>query len=358
MLNLASGVGPRTHARLLSKFGSSINVLRQTRQALASVEGVGPRTADGILGVDSSRATEIIKQCQRMGVSLIRHGDADYPTGLRTLPDAPGLVYVRGKLCSQDHLAVAIVGSRRCTTYGRRIAERLAASLARAGFTIVSGLARGIDAAAHSGALRAGGRTIAVLATGVEKIYPPEHAELALEIADSGALVSEFPPDQQPSPGLFPQRNRIISGLSLGVVVVEATRNSGALYTARHAVEQGREVFGVPGHADSMSSAGCHDLIRQGVTLVRNVDDVLEDLGPMSTPAVSAEQHTVHHPRELTLNPQEKEILDLISTSPVSVDSVLQTTQLDQSRVLSTLTVLEVRRFIRRLPGNMLVRNA
>jgi DNA processing protein len=174
---------------------------------------------------------------------------------------------------------------------------------------------------------------------------------------DSGALVSEFPLDQKPRPGLFPQRNRIISGLSLGVIVVEATRNSGALHTARHALEQGREVFAVPGQLDSLASEGCHDLIRDGVTLVRNVDDILRELGPLPCPTTSESQATIHDPRELSLNPQEREILNLISTSPVSVDEVLRTTQLDMSRVLSTVTVLEMKHFVRRLPGNMLVRN-
>ncbi len=358
MLTLVPGVGPRIRAQLLNEFGESVNVLRQNRESLASVAGVGAGIADGILAADRARAFRLIERCREMGVRLVQRNDQEFPASLETLPDAPGLLYVRGSLEPQDSLAVAIVGSRRCTAYGRRMAERLAASLVRAGFTIVSGLARGIDAAAHHAALNAGGRTIAVLATGVEDIYPPEHAELALEITDSGCLVSEFPLDQRTSPGLFPQRNRIISGLSLGVIVVEATRNSGALYTARHAMEQGRDVFAVPGQADSLSSAGCHDLIREGGVLVRNVDDVLDDLGPLATPTVSAERQKVHHPRELTLNPQEKEILDLIETTPVSVDVILRATQLDESRVLSTLTVLEVRRFIRRLPGSMLIRNS
>ena len=196
------------------------------------------------------------------------------------------------------------------------------------------------------------------MATGVKNIYPPEHAELAVEITHNGAVVSEFPLDTKPRPGLFPQRNRIISGLSLGVIVVEANRNSGALYTARHALEQGREVFAVPGQLDNIASAGCHDLIRDGVTLIRNADDVMEDLGPLAKPAVSAESNTVHHPRELALNPQEKDILNLISTSPISVDEVLQMSDIEPSRVLSTLTILEMKRFVRRMPGNMLVRNS
>ncbi len=183
---------------------------------------------------------------------------------MRDLPDPPGVLFVRGTLAPSDAMAVAIVGSRHATHYGLTQAERLAGSLARAGLTVVSGLARGIDAAAHRGALAAGGRTIAVLASGVLNIYPPEHNTLAEEITQHGAVMSESPPRAEPLAGMFPQRNRIISGLSLGVLVVEASTRSGALITARHAMEQGRDVFAVPGPITSRMSHGCHRLIRDG----------------------------------------------------------------------------------------------
>ena len=220
----------------------------------------------------------------------------------------------------------------------------------------MSGLARGIDAAAHRGALTAGGRTIAVLATGLEFIYPPEHQELAMQITEQGALISECPLDQKPLRGLFPQRNRIVSGMALGVIIVEATSRSGALHTARHAMEQGREVFAVPGPVESRTSEGCHDLIRDGVSLIRGVEDVLDQLGPLATPARPDSDKTVHHPRELVLNPQESEILNAISTTATPIDDVVRATRLDPSRVLATLTVLEMRLFVRRLPGNMVIR--
>ena len=356
-LSLVKGIGPHLQASLLQKFKTAANVLRQSAESLLTVSGVGPQVAGRIIsGNHRNDAAGMLSRCQDLNVDVLQKGHTAYPQGLANVSDSPAILYSRGRLLPQDELAIAIVGSRRCTAYGRRQAERLAGSLVRAGFTIVSGLARGIDGAAHHGALNAGGRTIAVMATGVKEIYPPEHAELAMSIVGNGALVSEFPLDQKPRPGLFPQRNRIISGLSIGVIVVEATRNSGALYTARHAIEQGREVFAVPGNVDSLASEGSHDLIRDGVTLIRNVDDVLQELGPLAKPVTSKEQTAVHDPRELSLNPQEKEILNHISSSPVHVEDVLTATQLDLSRVLSTITVLEMKRFIRRLPGNLLVR--
>ena len=209
----------------------------------------------------------------------------------------------RGRSSRRDALAVAIVGSRKCTPYGLRIAERLGHSLGRVGLTVVSGLARGIDAAAHRGALEAGGRTIAVLANGLAEVYPPEHEGLAREVAASGAVISELPMRQEPLAGLFPQRNRIISGLSLGVVVVEATPRSGSLSTARHAMEQNREVFAVPGPVDSLASRGCHRLIRDGARLVETVDDILEELGPLVREVrPSADATPVRHPAELALS--------------------------------------------------------
>lgn len=356
-MSLITGIGPHLQSTLLEHFGSATSVLHQTLESLLSVSGVGPKIASQILsGSQRNKADEMLLKCRELNVSLLQKGANSYPQNLAQVDDAPNILYARGVPKPEDDLAIAIVGSRRCTAYGRRQAERLAGSLVRAGFTVVSGLARGIDGAAHRGALNAGGRTIAVMATGVKQIYPPEHADLAMEIVKQGAVVSEFPLDQKPRPGLFPQRNRIISGLSLGVIVIEATRNSGALYTARHAMEQGRDVFAIPGNVDSLASEGCHDLIRDGVTLIRNVDDVLQDLGPLAQPAVTKDATVIHDPREVGLNPQEKEILGHVSSSPVSVDEVIRATQLDMSRVLSTLTVLEMKRFIRRLPGNMLVR--
>jgi len=358
-LNLLPGIGPRLQRTLLEHFGSPAAVFAADEEALREVPGIGPKLARGIVeSRDPSAAVDELQRCRQAGLRLILSSDDDYPRALAEIHDPPAILYCRGTIEPRDELALAIVGSRRSTLYGKQQAERLAADLARAGVTIVSGLARGIDAAAHKGALAGGGRTIAVSATGLAQIYPPEHAGLAAEIAASGAIVTESPLGQQPVAGLFPQRNRIISGLSLGVLIVEASRNSGALYTARHAMEQGRDVFAVPGRIDSLASEGCHDLIRDGAMLVRGVDDILETLGPLVRPATDQEGCAVHTPRELTLNDQERAILRHISTEPRHVDEVLREAGLESSRVLSTLTVLEMKRMVRRLPGGYLVRPA
>jgi DNA processing protein len=259
-----------------------------------------------------------------------------------------------------DGLAVAIVGTRHGSQYGLAQADRLAAGLARCGYTIVSGLARGIDAAAHRGALKAGGRTIAVLGSGVLSVYPPEHVSLAAEIAQHGAVISENPTRSPPLPGAFPQRNRIITGLSLGVIVVEASERSGALISARHAMEQGREVFALPGRVDSRTSRGCHRLIRDGAKLVETIDDVLEELGPLATPTPVASDTAsppIRHPGELQLNEPEKAVLAAIDDEPIAIDTIIAASGLPVQNVLSTLSVLEMRRLIRRLGGNRVMRN-
>jgi DNA processing protein len=357
-LSLAEGVGPKLQTLLLEQFGSAAEALRQPLTVLQSIHGIGARTAASLTSPKLfEEARRTIEMCEADQIEILTQQQSQYPERLREICDSPLVMYQRGVRLPQDDLAIAIVGSRRCTAYGKRHAERLAAALARAGFTIVSGLARGIDAAAHKGAMNAAGRTIAVLASGVRDIYPPEHADLADEIAQQGALLSEMPPDQRPLPGLFPQRNRIISGLCLGVIVIEANRSSGALYTARHAMEQGREVFALPGPVDSIASEGCHELIRDGVTLVRNVDDVLGGLGPLSTPSAQTNEVTIHSPRELTLNPLESQVLNLVSSIQVHSDEILRAAGIEPSRVLATLSVLEMRRLVRRLPGGFFVRN-
>ena len=356
-LNLVPGIGPRLQRELLDVFETPASVFAAKRNDLLLVPGIGAKLADSILrSRDSDRPATELARCRESGIRVLLRGMPEYPRLLSEICDAPQLLYCKGEILPRDNLAISIVGSRRCSIYGRQQAERLGASLARAGFTVVSGLARGIDAAAHRGAISAFGRTIAVMATGVQKIYPPEHAELSLEIAENGAVVSEFPLDQRPTPGMFPQRNRIISGLCCGTLVIEATRKSGALHTCRHAMEQGREVFALPGRVDSLSSDGCHELIRDGVTLVRHADDILEALGPLVEPVQRETGEQVHSPRELTLNEREREVLNLVHTDPMQVDEVLRSTDIAPPTVLSTLTILEMKRLVSRLPGGMIVR--
>lgn len=368
-LNLVPGVGPKTFRALLARFGSASAALRAPEADLREVAGVGARLAGKIAGapreIDARAELEL---CRRAGVMPIAHDASGYPIPLSEIPDPPGLIYVKGTLEPTDRLAVGIVGSRKCTPYGLRVAERLATSLARAGITVVSGLARGIDAAAHRGALNGGGRTLAVLANGLSQVYPPEHDRLAAEVAASGALISESPMRQEPIAGLFPQRNRIISGLSLGVVVVEATPRSGSLSTATHATEQNREVFAVPGPIDSLPSRGCHHLIRDGARLVETVDDILDELGPSvrhlrqagsdaeTADGASGEPSSPTTAGTSHLTDPQRRLLDTLTDRPVAVDELIVLTGLSAAEAMANLSVLEMRRMVRRSPGPMFAR--
>jgi len=356
-LSLVPGVGPRIRGRLIERFGSAQAALSAAPSDLRQVEGVGPKVLESLVAAaTSSEAEAELAVCREKSIDILPQSCPGYPALLKQIYDPPGLLFVRGSIKPQDGLAVAIVGTRHPTQYGLRQATRLAESLSRAGLTITSGLARGIDAAAHRGAISAGGRTLAVLAGGVVKIYPPEHEELAAEVMAQGALVSEVASDCILQGGMFPQRNRVISGLSLGVIVVEAGDRSGALITARHAMEQGREVFAMPGRVEDRSSWGCHRLIRDGAKLVQSADDVLEELGPLFEPAKRDDGSVVHHPAELQLNELEKSVLAAVQTDPTSIDDVVGSTGLPVPQVLSTISVLEMRRLIRRLSGTMIVR--
>lgn len=356
-LSLISGVGPKTRMSLLERFGSPAAVLNAAPSQLREVNGVGPKLLEKIrLSDQEINVPGIINFCQEHDIKIITETGADYPRALKEIHDPPGVLFMRGSLKPQDALAVGIVGTRHASQYGLRQAERLASSLARAGLTIISGLARGIDAAAHRGAMTAGGRTIAVLASGVSNIYPPEHVQLADEVALQGALISESPPDAKPLSGTFPQRNRIISGMSLGVIVVEAADRSGALITARHAMEQGRDVFAVPGNVDNRMSRGCHRLIRDGAKLIESADDVLEELGPLVEAATKSDGQEIHHPAELLLNEIEQQVLSVIEIEATAIDQIVVKSGLPVQQVLATISVLEMRRLIRRLSGTTVLR--
>lgn len=356
-LALVSGVGPRHRQDLLARFGSPAAVLAAGSAELQSVGGIGPKIAARIVTArDEIDAAAELRIAADHGIDVLTESGPDYPRPLHQIHDPPGVLFRRGAYLPQDELAIAIVGTRHATRYGLAQAERLAGGLARVGFTVVSGLARGIDAAAHRGALAAGGRTIAVLASGLLQIYPPEHDRLAGDVATSGCLLSEAPPQMVPLSGAFPQRNRIISGLSVGTIVVEAASRSGALITARHAYEQGREVFAVPGPIDSRLSHGCHALIKDGAKLVESIDDVLAELGPLAEHVVLEDGSTVAQPAELLLNEIESQVLQAIDNQPMTFDLVAATCGLPIHRVLSTVSVLEVRRLVRRVGGTQVVR--
>ena len=357
------GVGARLRRLLLERFGSPAGVFAARPDEIAGVARIGPRLAALIPTLaDAPIADEVIDLCRARHVEMLLEGTTGYPALLSRIDDPPGLLFARGGFLPCDALAVAIVGARHATAYGLKVAEQLGAGLARAGYTVVSGLARGIDAAAHRGALGAGGRTIAVLGSGVLNVYPEEHADLAREVTRAGAVVSELPPLAEPLRGTFPQRNRIVAGLSLGVVVVQAAERSGALITARLATEQGREVFAVPGGIDCRVSRGCHRLIRDGAKLVESVDDILEELGPLFETATASDGRTVANPAELRLGEVERRVLDACgvladgTSGSAAIDEVVDSSGLAASQVLATLSVLEMRRLIRRLPGNRVAR--
>jgi DNA processing protein len=348
-LHLVPGLGPRLTAALLERFGSAGAVLRAAPDQLQQVPHIGGKLAGDLhhamRAVDIEAEQELIARFQ---VSLFALGAPGYPPPLADISDPPHLLYVRGAWETRDANAVALVGSRHGTAYGRRVAERLAEGLVRAGFTVVSGLARGIDSTAHRAALKAGGRTLAVLANGLSKVYPPEHADLADEIQRAGALFSEAAMAMDPMAGMFPARNRIISGLSRGVVVIEAAQRSGALITASHAAEQGRTVFAVPGPVDSAASGGVNELLRKGAILVRGVEDILQELEGVASPACPTRPQPPP-----ALDPTEQRVWESLADQPRHIDDLTRQLVVPIPELTRTLMLLEMKKVIRRLPGNL-----
>jgi len=359
-LTLVPGLGPRLTAAIMERFGSATAACQATEYDLSQVPHIGTRLAQSFaIALQQVNVDTEIELIERFAVRLLSLHSPQYPQLLQTIPDPPHLLYVRGEIQPGDSRAIGIVGSRQCTPYGKKVTERIAADLTRAGFTIVSGLARGIDGSAHRGALDAGGRTIAVLAGGLSKIYPPEHDDLAREIEARGALMAETPMAMQPQRGMFHARNRLISGLSRAVVIVEANERSGALITARHAAEQGREVFAIPANVDSSASAGTLRLLRQGVRLIRNADDLLEDLQGISTPdpvvgnekKASEEQVAPALVKPAGLDPIQSNIWDYLD-EPKHIDEITRAVGMPISDLARLLTSMELKRLVRRLPGN------
>lgn len=368
-LNLARGIGPTTCRRLLERFGSAQSALMATGKELLEA-GLDTQQVRSLQSPEADVDGEL-RLAEEHGVRLLGRNDKDYPHNLKFIYDPPPVLYVKGELRPQDVLSMAIVGSRLCTYYGQTQAERFAGVLGHAGFTIVSGLARGIDTSAHSGALKAGARTIAVMGCGLARIYPRENVELAERISKEGAIVSELPMLTPPDRTNFPPRNRLISGLSLGVVVIEAGQRSGSLITAHWALEQGKEVFALPGQIDSPSSRGTHKLIKEGAKLVEDVSDILEELGPLgeglavkeSTPeglgATDGPQPSVSSLQSYgnrNLNPNEEKILSLLSSHPKTIDEITEASGLPTHVVSSNLTMLELKKLVKQLAGKRFVK--
>ena len=356
-LKLVPGVGPKIFSDLVKHFGSPSDVLAAAPSELRQVSGVGAGIVSAIAAAPNDASVQQqIELCNEHGINILTTGSREYPAILEEIYDPPSVLFCAGELMPVDQIAVAIVGSRHATQYGKKVAEQLARGLALAGVTVVSGLARGIDGVAHRAALEAGGRTIAVLGGGILNVYPAEHTELADQIKANGAVLSEALPRVAPKSGCFPRRNRIISGISLGVVVVEAGSRSGASISARLAMEQGREVFAVPGRIDSRMSFGCHKLLKDGAKLVQSVDDILDELGPLFAPAEIGPENTVYHSVELRLSDQERKVLNAINHEPTAFDVIVSKVELPTPRVLATIAVLETRRLIRRITGTTFVR--
>jgi len=349
-LNKISVVGATRFRRLLERFGSPEEVWKAGLSQLQEVKGIGREVAEGIVRErERINLEEEMILVEEKKVKVLTLEDEDYPENLKNIYDPPPVLYVKGEIKKEDNQALAIVGSRRSTYYGKDLSQRLALGLSQKGFTIVSGMARGIDTFAHQGALKAKGRTIAVLGCGVDIVYPPESRELAEEIAGSGALISEFCLGTRPLAGNFPIRNRIISGLAQGVVVVQAGERSGATITADFALDQGREVFAVPGNVNVFQSKGTHRLIKQGAKLVEDINDILEELG---IERVSVEKKEARQ----SLPEVEQSVFNSLSFEPKQIDEIIKDSSLPSGTVSSSLMLLEMKGLVKQLAGKMFVR--
>lgn len=354
-------MGPALGARLFAEFSAVERIFEAGPDRLCQVEGVGGKTARSLL--DPSHrdwAQAEFERARELGVELISLSDPAYPPLLKELPDPPLLLYVRGSLCSADREAVAVVGSRQPDPYGESMAASLGSGLARLGVTVVSGMARGIDGTAQSAALKAGGRSLAVLGTGADVVYPREHQKLYDALLERGAVVSELPLGTIPDPGHFPRRNRIISGLSRGVVMVQAmSPKSGALITVRMALEQNREVYAVPGNAGSRGGRVANDLIKQGARLVETAEDVVADLRPVGLPAGAETDREVEELRTRELPELQARIYALVpgpAEGTVDLDALSRQLRVEAGRVAGAMLELELAGLVRALPGMRYVR--
>ena len=358
-LNMVEHVGPVRARTLLEHFGDAPKILAASNSELLRVRNIGDETAEAIANWEKSidLAGEL-KRITEFGCHVLVSSDENYPALLREIYDPPLVLYIKGELTAKDKNAVAMVGSRQTTHYGIETARKLAYQLAYVGVTVVSGGARGIDTAAHQGALSAKGRTIAVLGTGINLISPTENAELFQRISENGAVITQFPFNRPADKQSFPIRNRIVAGMTLGTVVVEANTTSCALITANMAVEAGRQVFAVPGRIDSPRSKGCHDLIKKGAKLCEGAEDILSEfeyLFPTSNRPASPGETGVLPALELGEN--ERLVYDSLSREEASIDEVIRKCGLPSSAVSVALLGLEMKRIVKQLPGKMFVRN-
>jgi DNA processing protein len=355
ILNMIEGLGPVSVRRLVDALGSPKAILEADRDALMKARGVGEKLALKIMVQrDDMDAAAEIKKAADAGVRIITPLDAEYPETLKTIHDPPLALYIRGRLLPQDTKALGIVGSRSTSHYGLNAADRLAYQLGQVGFTVVSGLARGTDTAAHNGALKSGGRTIAVLGGAIDCLYPPENEVLAEKIARQGAVISEYPMGRQADRMTFPYRNRIISGLSMGVLLIESAVKGGSMHTADAAMEQGRTVFALPGRIDAPGARGPHRLIKNGAKLVESLDDILEEYEFLIPPSERKipEAATAARP-DVPMTEIESKIAEALWHEPLDVDSLGRVTGLKSQELSSLLLGLEMKRVVRMRPGRI-----
>src|ERR1700746_321997 len=355
-LNMRPAVGPVRLRKLLEVFNEPQKILAAKRTELRKVEGIGNEGADQISNWELTIDLAVeLKRVRDFGATVMTQQSPSYPRALREIHAPPIALYVWGELHERDHHAIGVIGARRTTHYGTESAKKLAYQLAYAGLTVISGLARGIDTAAHQGALAAKGRTVAVIGSGLAKLYPPENAPLAEKIrSGNGAIVSEFSMDIEPDRQTFPMRNRIISGWSHGILVVEAGLNSGALITAAQALEQGRAVYAVPGHINAPSAMGSNRLIQQGAKLVMDASDILDDL-QILLPETKPSPQAIARPLP-PLSDAERRVYDAIDATETSIDDITAKSELPSAAVSSTLLQLELKRLVKQLPGKYFVK--
>jgi len=355
VLNMIEGLGPVSVRRLIDALGSPKAILQADREELMEARGVGEKLALKILSQrDGLDADKEIKKASENGARIITPVDDEYPEALKTIHDPPLALYVRGRLLPADAKALAIVGSRSTSHYGLSAADRLAFQLGQVGFTVVSGLARGTDTAAHSGALKSGGRTIAVLGGAIDCLYPPENEALADRIAKHGAVISEYPMGRQADRMTFPYRNRIISGLSMGVLLIESDVKGGSMHTTDAAMEQGRTVFALPGRIDTPGARGPHRLIKNGAKLVASLDDILEEYEFLIPPSEleTPEAATAARP-DVPMTDVETKIVEALWNEPLDVDTLARQAGLKSHELSGLLLGLEMKRVVRMMPGRI-----
>lgn len=352
-LGMVNGVGVVLTRNLLSEFDQVSDIFKASKNKLIQIEGINEKTAESIKKFDGwDKVDQELEKVEKWSIKLLSLNDPDYPKALFQTYNPPLLLYVKGEILERDEISIAIVGSRLPDRYGRTVAQTLSSELASLGITIVSGLARGIDSFAQEAAIKAGGRTIGVLGCGLDQIYPPENKKLYTDVSQNGAVISEFNIGTAPIAQNFPRRNRIISGLSLGVVVVQASEKSGSLISASFALDQNKEVFAVPGHINHKLSRGTHWLIKRGAKLVETVDDVVSEIDSLRN--LQGKDLFEEDRREkilTTLTKSQKEVFSVLSSDPVHIDEINKLTGIEPSSLLSTLLTLELNDVIVQLPG-------